>query len=137
MDTGAQQDALDTGANASSAGSADNAGASSKSADIDKGKAPEVPEIWAEPAQTALRQATLAALEKTTPQTSASEKTPAPQTSAPAPAKTDTPTMSLAPTPAKAAPTFKMTQIIKEKGATPHASSAMILHTSKGATRPD
>jgi hypothetical protein len=41
--------------------------------------------------------------------------------------------MSPAPAPAKAAPTFKMTQIIKERSATPPASSAMTLHTSKGA----
>jgi hypothetical protein len=76
-----------------------------------------------------------AAPEKTVPQTSASEKTPAPQTSAPALAKTGTPTTSPAPAPAKAVPAFKMTQIIKEKGATPPASSAMTLHTSKGAAR--
>jgi hypothetical protein len=34
-----------------------------------------------------------------------------------------------------AAPTFKMTKIIKEKDVTPPASSAMTLHTSKGAAR--
>jgi hypothetical protein len=48
MDTGAQQDAPDTGADTSSAGTADNAGASSKSTDIDKGKDPEVPEVRVE-----------------------------------------------------------------------------------------
>jgi hypothetical protein len=133
MDTGAQQDVPDTGVDASGAGTTDNAGASSKSAGIDKGKGPEVPEVRAEPAQTALGQARPAAPEKTAPQTSGLEKTPAPQTSASAPAKTGTPTASPAPAPAKAAPTFKMTQIIKEKGATPPASSAMTLHTSKGA----
>jgi putative peptide zinc metalloprotease protein len=114
MDTGDQQDAPDTSVNASSAGTADNASASSKSTNIDKGKAPEVPEIQAKTAQTAPGQATSAAPEKTTPQTSASEKTPAPQTSAPAPAKTGTPITSLAPTPAKAAPTFKMTRACYE-----------------------
>jgi hypothetical protein len=49
MDTRAQQDAPDTGADASGAGTADNASASSKCTNIDKGKAPEVPEIRAEP----------------------------------------------------------------------------------------
>jgi hypothetical protein len=53
MDTGAQQDAPDTGANTSGARTADNAGASSKSAIIDKGKALEVREVWAEPTQAA------------------------------------------------------------------------------------
>jgi hypothetical protein len=48
MDTGAQQDAPDTGADTSGARTANNAGASSKSAGIDKGKAPEVPEVQAE-----------------------------------------------------------------------------------------
>jgi hypothetical protein len=49
MDMGAQQDVLDTGAE-----TAENAGASNKSADIDKGKGPEVPEIRTEPASTTL-----------------------------------------------------------------------------------
>jgi hypothetical protein len=40
MDTGVQQDVPDTGANASGAGTAENAGVSNKSADIDKGKKP-------------------------------------------------------------------------------------------------
>jgi hypothetical protein len=135
MDTGAQQDAPDTGTDASGAGTADNVGASSKSAGIDKGKGPEVPEVWAEPAQTAPGQATPTALKKTAPQTPALEKTPEPQTSAPALAKTGTPTTSPASAPANTVPTFKMTQIIKEKRATPPASSAMTLHTSKGAGR--
>jgi hypothetical protein len=122
MDTGAQQDAPDTDADTSGARIIDNAGASSKSTDIDKGKGPKVPEVRAEPEQIALGQATLATPEKPAPQTSAPEKT------APAPAKTGTPTMTPAPAPAKAAPTppaqskpttFKMTKIIKEKNATP------------------
>jgi hypothetical protein len=138
MDTGAQQDAPDTDADTSGTRTTDNAGASSKSTDIDKGKGPEVPEVRAEPEQTALRQATLATPKKPAPQTSAPEKT------APAPAKTGTPTMTPAPAPAKAAPTppaqakpttFKMTKIIKEKNATPPASTAMTLHTSNGPTR--
>jgi hypothetical protein len=70
--------------------------------------------------------------EKPAPQTLAPEKTPAPQTSAPAPAKTGTHTTTPAPAPAKATLTFK---IIKEKGVTPPASTAMTLRTSKGAVR--
>jgi hypothetical protein len=54
MDTGAQQDVPDTGADVSGAETAENAGASNKSAGIYKGKGPEVPEIWTEPASTAL-----------------------------------------------------------------------------------
>jgi hypothetical protein len=50
MDTGAQQDAPDTGAHASGAGTAENAGVGNKSAGIDKGKSPEVPEVWIDPA---------------------------------------------------------------------------------------
>jgi hypothetical protein len=53
MDSGAQQDVPDTGANASGAKTAENARASSKSEGIDKGKGPEVPEIQTEPAATA------------------------------------------------------------------------------------
>jgi hypothetical protein len=132
MDTGAQQDAPDTGVDTSSVETADNVGANSKSAGIDKRKGPEVLEVRAEPAQASSGQATP---EKPTPQTSAPEKT------APAPAKTDISTTTPAPARAKAAPTpsaqakpttFKMTKIIKEKGATPPASTAMTLHTSKG-----
>jgi hypothetical protein len=129
MDTGAQQDAPDTNANATDAGTAENADASNKSAGIDKGKSPEVPEIQTEPASTALRQAIPAAPEKSAPQTPALEKT------ASAPAKTGTRTTSPVPAPAKAAPTFKMTQIVKEKHVTPPASSAMTLQTRKGAAR--
>jgi hypothetical protein len=47
MDTGAQQDAPDTGTDTRGAGTVDNSSASSKSAGIDKGKAPEVPEVQA------------------------------------------------------------------------------------------
>jgi hypothetical protein len=129
MDTRAQQDSPDTSANASDAGTAENADASNKSTSIDKGKTPEVPEIRTELASTAPGQATPATPEKSAPQTPASEKT------AFASAKTGTRTTSPAPAPAKAASTFKMTQIVKEKRVTPTASSAMTLHTSKGVTR--
>jgi hypothetical protein len=127
MDTGAQQDAPDTSVDASGTRTAENAGASSKSTGIDKGKGPEVLKFRTEPASTASGQTTLAALEKPASQT------PVPKKTTPIPAKTGTPTMSPAPAPAKAAPTFKKTQIIKEKSATPPASST--LHTSKGAAR--
>jgi hypothetical protein len=50
MDMGAQQDAPNTGAQASGAGTAEDAGAGDKSAGIDKGKNPKVPEVWPEPA---------------------------------------------------------------------------------------
>jgi hypothetical protein len=126
-DTGAQQDAPDTDADTGGIGTADNAGASSKSANIDKGKALEVPEVRANPEQAALGQAMPIIPGKPAPQTPTPEKT--------APAKTSTPTTTPAPAPAKAVPTFKMTKIIKEKGVTPPASTAMTLHTSKGAAR--
>jgi hypothetical protein len=45
MDMGDQQDAPDTGAQASGAKTTDDAGAGDKSAGIDKGKNPEVPEV--------------------------------------------------------------------------------------------
>jgi hypothetical protein len=124
MDTGAQQDAPDTGAPASGAGTAEDAGAGDKSASIDKGKNPEVPEVRLEPASASPGQATPAALEKLVSQT------PAPEKSFAVSAKTGT---------------FKMKQIAKTGPApaktapppvkTPTASSAMTLHTSKGAAR--
>jgi hypothetical protein len=121
MDTGAQQDTPDTGAHASGAKTAEDAGAGDKSSGIDKGKGPEVPEIRTNPAPASPGQATPAAPEKPT------SKTPAPEKSAAVPAKTRT---------------FKMTQIIKTvptpaKTAPASAkpapsSSAMTLHTGKG-----
>jgi hypothetical protein len=131
MDTGAQQDAPDTGADASGARTAEDAGASNKSAITDKGKGPKVPEIRTDPASASPGQATPTAPEKTAPKTPALEKTTA------APAKTGT---------------FKMTQIIKTvlapaktapapgktapaPGKTAPASSTMTLHTGKGAAR--
>jgi hypothetical protein len=97
-----------------------------------------VPEIRAETEQAALGQATPTAPEKPAPQTLAPEKI------VPAPAQTSIPTTTPAPAPAKATltppaqakpTTFKMTKIIKEKSATPPASTAMTLHTSKGAAQ--
>jgi hypothetical protein len=138
MDMGAQQDAPDTGADASGTRTADNAGASNKSTEIDKGKAPEVPEVQAEPEQTASGHTTPAAPDKIAPQTSVPEKT-----STLAPAKTPAKSPALAPgkaaptPPAQAKPTTtKITKIItKEKSATPPASTAMTLHVGKGAAR--
>jgi hypothetical protein len=75
MDTGAQQDVPDTGANASGAGTAENAGAGDKSADIDKGKSPEVLEVRTDPASASPGQATPAAPEKIAPKIPAPEKT--------------------------------------------------------------
>jgi hypothetical protein len=63
---------------------------------------------------------------------------------APALAKTSTPAKTLAPAPAKAVPTApaqakptttKITKIIQEKSDTPSASTAMTLHTDKGAAQ--
>jgi hypothetical protein len=131
MDTGAQQDAPDTGADASGAGTAVNVGAGNKSVGIDKGKSPEVPEIWTDPASASPRQATPAAPEKPAPKTLAPEKTTA------APAKTGTFKMTqiikTAPAPAKTAPAPVKTA--PAPGKTAPASSAMTLHTGKGASR--
>jgi hypothetical protein len=124
MDTGAQQDTPDTGANASGAGTAEDAGTGDKSASIDKGKGLKVPEVRTDPAPTSPGQATPAAPEKPVP------KTPAPEKSTVVPAKTDTFKMTqiikTAPTPAKTAPA-------PAKPAP--SSSAMTLHTGKGAAR--
>jgi hypothetical protein len=133
MDTGAQQDAPDTGADASGAETADNVGASNRSTNIDRGKAPEVPEVQAEQEQAASGQATPVTPDKTAPQTLVSEKT-----STPAPAKTPalTPAKAALTPPAQAKPTtFKMNKIIKEKSVIPSARTAMTLHTSKEAAR--
>jgi hypothetical protein len=124
METGAQQDSPDIGVPASGAGTAEDAGAGDKSADIEKGKAPEVPEVRTNPAPVSPGQATPATPEQPTPKAPTPEKTAVP-------AKTDT---------------FKMKQIIKT--APPSAttapasakpapsSSAMTLHIVKGAAQP-
>jgi hypothetical protein len=124
MDSGAQEDTPDTDANASSAGTAKDAGAGDKSIDIDKGKAPKVHEVWTNPAPASAGQATPAAPKQPLPKAPTPEKTAVP-------AKADT---------------FKMTQIIKtvpSPAATMPApakpapsSSAMTLHIGRGAARP-
>jgi hypothetical protein len=63
MDTGAKPDAPDTGAPASGAGTAEDAGAGDKSAGTEKGKAPEVPEVRTDSAPASTGQAALAAPE--------------------------------------------------------------------------
>jgi hypothetical protein len=124
MDSRAQEDTPDSGANASGARTAEDAGAGDKSADIDKGKAPKVPEVRTNPTPASAGQATPAVPEQPPPKATTPEKTAVP-------AKTGT---------------FKMTQIIKT---TPSpattapapakpapSSSAMTLHIGKGAAWP-
>jgi hypothetical protein len=131
MDTGAQQDTPDTGANASGAGTAENASAGNKSAGIDKGKSPEVPKVRTDPASASSGQATPAVPEKPAP------KTPAPEKTTAVPAKTGTFKMTQViktpPAPAKTAPVPVKTA--PATGKTAPASSAMTLHTGKGAAR--
>jgi hypothetical protein len=134
MDTGAQQDAPDTGAPTSGTGTAEDAGAGDKSTGIDKGKAPEVPEVWTDPAPASAGQATPAAPERPAPKTPATEKTSVPAKST-APAKSSVPAKS---------GTLKIKQIIKsgtQSAATAPAkpapsSSALALHFGKAAARP-
>jgi hypothetical protein len=143
MDTGAQQDAPDTGVDTSGAKTADNAGARNKSADTEKGKAPEQPEAQATLEQTALEQTTPAGPEQLAPQ--APEKTAfTPAKATPSPAKTTAPTKTPASAPAKATPTplpqakpkaTRIAKITKERDVTPSARKALTLHTNKGATR--
>jgi hypothetical protein len=135
MDTGAQQDAPDAGAPTSGAGTAEDAGAGDKSAGIDKGKSPEVPEVRTDPAPTSAGQAAPAAPEQPAPKTPTAEKTSVPAKPA-APAKTSIPAKSGA---------LKIKQIIKpgtQSAATAPAkaaarsSSALALHFGKAAARP-
>jgi hypothetical protein len=134
MDTGAQQDAPDTGAPTSGAKTAEDAGAGDKSAGIDKGKAPEVLEVRTNPAPASAGQATLATPEQPAPKTPATEKTPAPAKAA-APAKTSVPAKS---------GTLKIKQTKSGTPSTATApakaaaqpSSALALHFAKAAARP-
>jgi hypothetical protein len=134
MDTGTQQDAPDAGAPTSSAETTEDAGAGTKSAGLDKGKAPEVPEIRTDPAPPSAGQAAPAAPEQPAPKTPSAEKTPAPAKTA-VPAKTSVPVKS---------GTLKIKQIIKSgthSAATasakvaPQPSSALALHFGKAAAR--
>jgi hypothetical protein len=131
MDTRAQQDTPDTGANASGAGTAENVGVGDKSTGIDKGKNPEVPEVRTDLASGSPGPATLAAPEKQAP------KTPAPEKTTAAPANTRTFKMTqiikTVPAPAKTAPVS--VKLAPTTGKTAAASSTMTLHTGKGAAR--
>jgi hypothetical protein len=130
MDSGAQQDNSDTGAPASGAGTAEDAGIGDMSTDIDKGKGPTVLEVWTNPAPASAGQAAPAAPEQPAPKTPTAEKTAAPaKTSVLAKSgtvkmkqiiKTGTQSAATTPAPAKPAP----------------SSSAMTLHFGKAAARP-
>jgi hypothetical protein len=135
MDTGAQQHAPDAGAPTSSAGTTDDAGAGTKSAGLDKGKAPEVPDIRIDPAPASAGHATPAAPEQPVPKTPAPEKAPA-VTKTAAPAKTTAPVKSS---------TLKIERILKSGSpsaatapakAASRPSSALALHLGKAAARP-
>jgi hypothetical protein len=140
MDSGAQQDPsasdvhMDTGARPDAPDTAEDAGACDKSAGIDKGKAPEVPEIRTDPAPASAGQATPAAPEQPAPKTPTVEKTTVPAKSS-VPAKTSVPAKS---------GTLKIKQIIKsgtQSAAIAPAkpapsSSALALHFGKAAARP-
>jgi hypothetical protein len=128
MDTGAQQDAPDVGAPTSGAGTAEDVGAGDKSVGIDKGKAPEVPEVRTDPAPASAGQATPVAPEQLAPKIPTTEKTSVPAKSGVL-AKSDilkikqiikSRTQSAATAPAKPAP----------------SSSALALHFGKAAARP-
>jgi hypothetical protein len=124
MDTGAQPDAPDTGAPASGAGTAEDASAGDKSTGIEKGKAPEVPEVRTDPAPASAGQAAPAAPEQPTPKAPTAKKTAVPAKSGTLKMKqiikTGTPSAATAPASAKPAP----------------SSSAMTLHFGKAASRP-
>jgi hypothetical protein len=140
MDTGAQQDTSDAVMPTSGAGTTEDAGAGNKSTGIDKGKAPEVPEIRTDPAPASAGQAAPATPEQPAPKTPSAEKTPAPAKTA-APAKTSAPDKTSVPVKSG---TLKIKQIIKsgtQSVATASAkpapsSSALALHFGKAAARP-
>jgi hypothetical protein len=135
MDTEAHQEAPDTGAPSSDAGTTEDAGASHKSAGIDKGKDPEVPEVRTIPEPASGGQATPAAPEQASPQTPSSEKTTAPAKPA-APAKSSAPAKT---------GTLKIERVLKfgtqpaataPAKAAPRPSSAVALHLGRAASRP-
>jgi hypothetical protein len=130
MDTGAQPDVSNT---------ADNAGASDKSAGIDKGKGPAIPEVQTTPAPSSAGQATLTAPEQAAPATPSTEKTSVPAKPA-APAKTTIPDKSTAPAKSgtlKIKPTKPGTQSAAAAAkAAARPSSALALHFGKAAARP-
>jgi hypothetical protein len=135
MDTGAQQDASDSGVPASDAGTTEDAGASDKSAGIDlKGKGPAVPEVRTTPEPASAGQAAPAAPEQPAPKTPSSEKTPA---------LTEATALAKATAPAKSSTLkFHLTKPGTPSAATapskaaPRTSSALALHLGRAATRP-
>jgi hypothetical protein len=131
MDTEAHQEAPDSGAPTSDAGTTEDVGASHKSAGIDKGKDPEVPEVRTIPEPASAGQAAPAAPEQTSPKTPSSQKTPAPpKTTAPAkPAASAKSSASAKST----APAKSGTLQIRE---TPAGTHSRPLHISKAAFRP-
>jgi hypothetical protein len=141
MDTGAQQDASDSGAPTSGTGTIEDAGASNKSAGVDnKGKGPAVPEIRTIPEPAAAGQAAPAAPEQPAPKTPTTEKTPAPAQSA-APAKTSVPDKTSVPVKSgalKIKPTKSGTQsaATAPSKAASRPSSALALHFGQAAARP-
>jgi hypothetical protein len=146
MDTGAQPDAPYAGAPTSGAGTTEDASAGNKSADVDKGKAPEVPEVRTDPAPASAGQAAPTAPEQPAPKTPTAAKTSAPAKTA-APTKTSAPDKILVPdktsVPVKSGtlkikPTKSGTQsaaTAPAKGAA-RPSSALALHIGKAAARP-
>jgi hypothetical protein len=141
MDTGAQQDASDSSAPTSGAGTTEDAGASSKSDGIDnKGKAPAVPEVWTIPEPASAGQAAPATPEQPAPKTPTTEKTPAPAKPA-ALAKTSIPDKTSVPVKSdtlKIKPTKSGTQsaATAPSKAASRPSSALALHFGKAAAQP-
>jgi hypothetical protein len=138
METGAQQDAPDSGAPTSGAGTTEDAGASNKSAGIDnKGKGPAVPKVRTIPEPASARQAASAAPEQPAPKIPTTEKTHAPAKPA-APAKTSVLDKTSVPVKSgtlKIKPIKPGTQSVAAKAA-PRPSSALALHFGKAAARP-
>jgi hypothetical protein len=135
MDTGAQQDASDSGAPASDTGTTEDVGASDKSTGIDlKGKGPAVPEVRTIPKPASAGQAAPTVPEQPAPKTPTVEKTPAPAKTA-APAKTFAPAKSgtLKIQPTKSGTPSAATAPSKTAS---RPSSALALHLGRAATRP-
>jgi hypothetical protein len=146
MDSGAQQNPsasdvqMDTGAQPDASNIAEDAGAGDKSAGIEKGKGPAIPEVRTIPAPAPTGSVTPAPPEQRTPTAPTPESTSAPAKTA-ALAKTSVPAKPSVP--AKSG-TVKMKHIIKtgtQSAATASAkpapsSSALTLHLGKAAARP-
>jgi hypothetical protein len=141
MDTGAQQDAPDTGAPTSGAGTAEDADAGDMSAGIDiKGKGPVVPEVRTISEHVSAGQAATAAPEQPAPKTPTTEKTSA-MAKPTAPAKTSVPDKTSVPVKSgtlKIKPTKSGTQYAATTPgkAAPRPSSALALHFGKAAAQP-